>query len=113
MYWKNKLYRKVQNYIKRDVKGDYALMFLEWWRRYNIEIINEFEFMLDEENDRSRKEELLSLSTAIRLDANIDLDDVNVNRIMFIIMMFIQELDQEVDYTNPTRQDLERMEEDS
>lgn len=113
MRWKQRLYVTVSKYIYRDIAPQYINLVDAWWKQYASEILNEFEFTLDEENDKGRRQELVSLRVALELDANIDNKDKNVERIYFVIDSFIKELEQEVDYTNPSREDLERMEETS
>ena len=74
------------------------------------QIMAEFEEVADGLMDDARKDELLSLATVIESDANIDNENINVQRIMFVIMTFIKELEQEVEYE--TIEDLDKAGED-
>ncbi len=74
------------------------------------QIMAEFEEVADGLMDDARKDELLSLATVIESDANIDNENINVQRIMFVIRTFIKELEQEVEYE--TIEDLDKAGED-
>jgi len=109
--WKRTLREKVKSYIRRDVNIQYQELFLMWWNKFSDEILNEFEFAMDDECEKAAEMELRSLKKIIESDANIDNDDANVQRVLHHINTLMEELNEEVDYTNPTRADLEREEE--
>lgn len=124
--WKNSLYRKFQQYILRSVDPlmgaqpfpDSDKVLLTWWHTFGPTILNDFEFTVDELNDKARVDELQYLATIIKADANIDDEDVNVQRILRHISVFIEQLEEEIEYE--TIEDLdkagennERMEKDS
>lgn len=98
--WKSNLYRKVGHYVMRgtDPFLNSEMSLTSWWHKYGEMIINEFEETVDELGDVARKDELTSLAAIIKSDANIDSDNINVQRIIFHIKCFIEELDQEVEY---------------
>lgn len=107
MSWKANLSKKIEKYIRRDVHDSTQSLFLVWWRRFNPEILNEFEFTLDAEKDEAAQFELINLKGIILRDANIDKDDPNTDRVLFHLTTLIRELEQEVVYDNPTDEELE------
>lgn len=98
--WKSSLYRKIGQYIIRgtDPFLNTEIDIISWWNKYGEMIVNEFEETVDELGDVARKDELTSLVAIIKSDANIDSDNINVQRIIFHIKCFIEELDREVEY---------------
>jgi exonuclease I len=98
MTWKQNLKRKVSAYMERDIKVLYLGLFLSWWEKFSPEILNEFEFVVDDERDKAAMKELFDLKGIILRDANINNDDANVQRVLFHFTQFIKELDQEVEY---------------
>lgn len=110
--WKQTLKYKIAAYMERDVKVVYLGTFLSWWAQHGSEILNEFEFVVDDEKDKAAMKELFDLKGIILRDANIDKDDIHVQRVLFHITQFLKELDEEVDYENPTGEDLESLDKD-
>jgi len=105
------MYERVKLYIQRDVAPDYEPIFQAWWYKFSPEILNEFEFTIDDLCEQAAHMELSHLKKIIESDGNIDNDDANVQRVLHHIKTLMKELNEEVDYTNPTRADLEREEE--
>lgn len=70
-------------------------------------IVNYIDDQIEEAGDQHRKDELQTLLLIIQSDANIDKADLNVQRVMHHIRVFLNELDQEVDYADSTGEDLE------
>jgi hypothetical protein len=79
---------------------------LTWWHTFGPTILNDFEFTVDELNDKARVDELQYLATIIKADANIDDEDVNVQRILRHISVFIEQLEEEIEYE--TIEDLDK-----
>lgn len=106
--WRKKLYAVVGSHIERDIRHDLVEMFVTWWHMTGEKILNEFEEVLDEEKELARGEALREACVAIHEDANIDNNDVNVSRVLHHLKTLEAETGQEVDYENPSREDLER-----
>lgn len=111
--WKKDFQNKIKRYMEKTIFLQQLPMFLSWWEKFGPRILNEFEWLLDEERDKAAMKELFDLKGIILRDANIDNDDPNVQRINHHIKVLFEELDQEVDYENPSREDLEAEEETS
>lgn len=108
MNWRKQLYKTVAAYIERDINHTYRVMFINWWHMFSDEILNEFEEVLDATKETARGEALREAYVAISQDANIDNDHADVARALHHLEVLQAESQQEVDYENPSREDLER-----
>lgn len=105
MNWRNSFYHTVRNHLMKHVHPNYLPIFLSWWEGESRIIMNEFGELMDRNNDEGREEALEELQIAIEADANINKDDANVQRVLYLIKVLGKEAQQEVDYTNPVDQD--------
>lgn len=106
MTWRTTLYLKVKQYIKRDINDVYVNIFMGWWAKFSPEILNEVNELMDHSYEEGRQHALEDLKMSITQDGNIDKEDANVQRVLFLIQVFDEESQLRVDYTNPAEEDL-------
>lgn len=110
MAWKKyQLTRKISQHILRDIAEEgFPGSVMTWWTAKHPGILSEIEEVIDEENESARAEALREAYVIIRNDANIDSNDVNVRRALSCLQILEAETREEVDYENPSREDLKR-----
>jgi hypothetical protein len=98
MDWKSQLFKTVMKHIRASKLRDGSVM--SWWLAEHNQILGEIEQVIEEETTPEVLNELNSLAIIIGADANIDNNDPNVQRIIYIINKFIDEIEQEVDFSD-------------
>jgi hypothetical protein len=103
--WKEELEEKFGQYIVRyGIEADILIGDLgaiaKFWRIIGPMLLNEFEWKLDDYRDEGIKQELISIGDAMAADPKIDEKNENVQRILYIMDVFVRELNQEVDYSD-------------
>jgi len=99
--WRDALFKTISAHIRRDSINIGARgAVLAWWIGNYTQIFGEVEAIIDDETASEVLGELNSLATIIGADARIDNDDPNTQRIIQIIDIFINEIEQEADFTD-------------
>ena len=99
MDWRYYLTTQLINYINRGASEGYERLD-QFMMAYGENFIHEVDEIIDQENAAAIQLELEQLETLIQLDAKIQTEDPNVQRILQTIDHLIREQSQEVDYSN-------------
>jgi len=79
-----------------------------WWDERHSEIFNELNELMDQAEESGRREALGELHWIVSSDANIEQGDPNVARMLHHLRALIYETDQEVEYENPSEEDINK-----